>query len=235
MPAPETKKKQKLSLWISQDQLRYQQFSYSRLAVSWEKRSSQLMQKFIYNFCLLQIYSNSILLKSLTVTFIIGLSTMRRIIIDTCKATWCQLVNSHMPGPSQQLLRTSKKDSGDMNGKYCWIWCSNSLYSDSFCYYKQNQIKTIHFFLLRGIGNLGDGITFATSTLLELLETKMFNMPSKWEWQTSNLKCNSSCSINIRQSLKQSSPGIPMEKHWIGGTHVQLVFTQNKTMYELCI
>lgn len=120
-----------------------------------------------------------------------GASTVRGIVIDTCKAIWLQLVNAHMPAPSQEQLMASKERFwkiwnfpncvGAIDGKHCRIKCpphSGSLYynyKQFFSVVLQAVSDADYKFLsieVGGRGSQSDGGTFASSALFERLEKK---------------------------------------------------------------
>lgn len=136
-----------------------------------------------------------------------GASTVRSIVIDTCKAIWLKLFPAHMPVPTQEHLNASKTAFwnrwnfpncvGAIDGKHCRVKCpahSGSLYynyKNFFPIVLQGLADADYRFIcieVGGRGNQSDGGTFSGSALYQCLENNTFNMPPDEELPNSNVK-----------------------------------------------
>ncbi|XP_033611208.1 protein ALP1-like [Cryptotermes secundus] len=100
-------------------------------------------------------------------------STVKAMVMDTCKAFWEKLVEEHTPAPSTERLKQSR--AGFLN-----VWNFPQGVSDP-----EYKFITID---VGAKGSQNDGGTFAASSLCASLESKNFNMPPDCELPTSSEK-----------------------------------------------
>jgi DDE superfamily endonuclease len=125
-----------------------------------------------------------------------GKTTIASIVYDTCSVLWSELVNIHMPQPTQVDLRKIADDYfrlwqfphciGSIDGRHCEIICpANS--GSAYYNYKQyfsiilqavaDANKKFITIEVGGRGRQSDGGTFHYSLLNELITNGSFNIP----------------------------------------------------------
>lgn len=124
------------------------------------------------------------------------MSTVKDIVISTCKAIWTNLMEEHMPVPSIAKLESSKDGYWDvwnfpncvgaLDGRHCSIKSPPHSGSQFFNYKKffsivlQAVSDPDYKFLTIDVGAKGsqnDGGTFGASSLSKSLRNNTFNMP----------------------------------------------------------
>lgn len=127
--------------------------------------------------------------RSLSYSFRMSHTTVRKVIYETCTAIWEKLQPQHMPQPTKELLSRISKTffdkwnfpncAGSIDGKHIRIKCPKKS-GTMFYNYKQffsivlQAIADANYKLVcidvGGYGKQSDGGTFASSTLYEQLE-----------------------------------------------------------------
>jgi hypothetical protein len=120
-----------------------------------------------------------------------GLSTVRKVILETCSAIWEELVEEFMTKPTREQLKEGVKGCYNrwqfpdfflyINGKYCHIKCLSKSGSHYFNYLHYHSIllqgvadadKKFVAVDVGGSGQQSNGGTFAGSALFRLLEAQ---------------------------------------------------------------
>lgn len=126
-----------------------------------------------------------------------GKSTVSKIIIETCLAIWTELVNIHMPQPTEEDHKRIANDYfnlwgfpnciGSIDGKHCKIKCPSNTgssfynYKEYFSVILQAIVDAHKRFIAVEIGGRGrqsDGGTFHYSVINDLIESGRYNIPS---------------------------------------------------------
>ncbi|XP_054259944.1 uncharacterized protein LOC128984635 [Macrosteles quadrilineatus] len=118
----------------------------------------------------------------LAFSFRMGASTVKAIVLETCKVIWKNLLKDHMPQPTAEMMEKSKAGFwelwnfpncvGALDGKHC--------VSDPD--YKFLAVE------VGGKGRKNDAGTFSTSALYDCLQNKSFNIPPDSTLPQSNVK-----------------------------------------------
>lgn len=125
-----------------------------------------------------------------------GKTTIADIVYTTCSAIWEELVNVHMPHPTQDVLKNIASDYyeqwqfpmciGAIDGKHCRIKCPANSGSAFFNYKEYFSIilqgvadanKRFIAIEVGGKGKQSDGGTFHYSTLNKLMESGALAIP----------------------------------------------------------
>lgn len=142
--------------------------------------------------------STGLSFRNLAVTLRMGASTVGKIVHETCKIIWEELVEDFMPVPNQdQLLKISDdfyrrwkfpNCIGCIDGKHCQIKCPINSGSSYFNYLKYFSLvlqgvadadKKFIFIEVGSRGKQSDGGTFAASTLFQHIQSNTFLPPDK--------------------------------------------------------
>lgn len=151
--------------------------------------------------------STGLSFRNMAVTMRIGVSTVSKIVHETCKIVWEELVEEFMPVPTEAHWKKIANGYyerwnfpnclGSIDGKHCQIKCPANSGSSHFNYlryfslvlqgvsYAEKKFITIE---VGARGKQSDGGTFAASTLFKRLESNSLNVPPDQTLPGTNIK-----------------------------------------------
>ncbi|XP_054259926.1 uncharacterized protein LOC128984616 [Macrosteles quadrilineatus] len=144
----------------------------------------------------------------LAFSFRMGASTVKAIVLETCKVIWKNLLKDHMPQPTAEMMEKSKAGFwelwnfpncvGALDGKHCRVKSpphSGSAYYNYKKFFFSILLQCVsdpdYKFLAVEVGGKGrqnDAGTFSTSALYDCLQNKSFNIPPDSTLPQSNVK-----------------------------------------------
>ncbi|XP_015377362.1 PREDICTED: uncharacterized protein LOC107171627 [Diuraphis noxia] len=127
--------------------------------------------------------STGLSFRNLAITLRMGASTVGKIVHETCKVIWQELVDDFMPIPNQDRFVKIADDFynrwkfpnciGCIDGKHCQIKCPVNNGS-SFTSRRSGCRQKFIFIEVGSRGKQSDGGTFAASTLFQHLQSNTF-------------------------------------------------------------
>jgi len=143
----------------------------------------------------------------MAVTMRMGVSTVSKIVHETCKVIWEELVEEFMPVPTEAHWKKIANDYykrwnfpnclGSIDGKHCQIKCPTNSGTSHFNYLKyfslvlQGVADAEKKFITIEVGSRGkqnDAGIFAASSLFKLIESNSLNIPPNQNLPGTNIE-----------------------------------------------